>query len=81
MMMYMIHKRFGNKAEGQSVPLLWDVNQEVRERVGRNPACLQAFPERSDALEVMAVVQDLFDMDDEVAACLHVVDYQSVGGY
>lgn len=72
MIMFMIHMFKDDK----SIPLLWGIDDETRSRLGRNAAMLYSFPNRTDADKVMAEVPALFDMDDNRAKTLHIVQYQ-----
>ncbi len=72
MTMFMIHMRKDDK----SIPLLWGIDDETRSRLGRDAAMLYSFPNREDATTVMAEVPALFEMDDNRAKTLHIVEYQ-----
>ena len=77
MMMFMIHMRKGDK----SIPLLWELDDETRSRLGRAATMLYSFPNREDATTVMAEVPALFDMDDNRARTLHIVEYKLIQEY
>ena len=77
MIMFMIHMRRGDK----SIPLLWEMDNETRSRLGRAAAMLYSFPNRNEAEEVMAEVPALFDMDDWKAKTLHIVEYKLIQEY
>lgn len=62
-------------SSGKAIPLLWDLDDETKSRVGHDVSMTYAFVDRAEAELVLEQVPDLFDMDDAKASTLHLVEF------
>ena len=55
-------------------PLCWAADEETVHRVGRPIVCAHLYPSKEEAKRVMVEVPALFELDENDAETLHVVE-------